>query len=432
MTYRRALALLAARRETHVELGLERLRAHLARLGSPQRGLPVFHVAGTNGKGSTCALLASALREAGYKTGLYTSPHLLSPRERIQVDGRMIAEAAFARALERALSAERPGAGLTYFELLTAAAFLHFRGQACDVAVLETGLGGRLDATNVVERPLACVISSIDYDHMAYLGDTIEAIAREKAGIVKASSPLVCAPLRPRALRVMRAAAAAAGAPLSLVRRPWPCLKADWAGGRQTLRAPFGELRLRLLGGCQGLNAALAYRALKAASRRLPVGDERVRRGFERAQWPARFQVVRFGAKTAILDGAHNPEAMRHLARTWRRSPWSRRRALWIVGMLRDKDARGLLKPIAPLLREAVAVTPPSPRALPAEKLARLLRKAAPRARVSVEPDAARALRGWRRRRDLPTAVVCGSFYLAASALKSLSRNDKAPGRPRA
>ena len=423
MTYRQALTALEARQETRVELGLGRVRAHLAALGDPHKRLRCFHVAGTNGKGSTCAMLSAALRAAKYKVGLYTSPHLFDVRERIEVNGRSIGRDQFARAIERALAAEKADAKLTYFELLTVAAFLHFSAEACDVVVLETGLGGRLDATNVMERPLACVITSIGYDHMGFLGTTLGKIAAEKAGIAKNGVPLICARLKKTAMRAVRGAAKRAGAPLTVVSRPWPPIGngTNWSLGQQGFSAPFGAVRLGLLGEKQGMNGALVYYALKAAARKFPVTDAQLRRGFRRVAWSCRFEVLRLGNKTAILDGAHNPEAMENLARTWKRSPLAARRALWVVGVLRDKDARALLRPIAPFMREAVAVSPPSPRALSSAELAKLIRSQAPRARVDVEPDAGAALRRWRREPTAArTAVVCGSFYLVGRAAKAL------------
>ena len=182
--YEKALAALNGRQETRIHLGLGRVRRLLAALGGPQEAYPSVHVAGTNGKGSVCAMLDSVLREAGLRVGLYTSPHLHDVRERIRVGGRPIGPAAFAKAMRRVLAAETEP--LTYFEMLTATAFVHFRAAGVDVAVLETGLGGRLDATNVVLRPLACLIPAVDFDHMDWLGDSLASIAREKAGILKA------------------------------------------------------------------------------------------------------------------------------------------------------------------------------------------------------------------------------------------------------
>ena len=389
MTFRRALELLEARQETRIELGLSRVRRHLARLGDPQEKVPCFHVAGTNGKGSTCAILASVLRAAGYRVGLYTSPHLLDVRERIRVNGEPISRADFAKLMPRD---ER----LTYFELLTVLAFKYFAEKKCDVMVLETGLGGRLDATNVVRAPLAAVVTSISFDHEAFLGSTLRAIAREKAGIFKAGRPAVSPDipqLRPasRGRRI-------------IVRRPW-------------------NVELPLRGEKQRWNAALARAAVDAAG--IAVSDGAWRRGLAAVKWPGRFDVIKLGPKTLIVDGAHNPEASAALAATWKGSRWSRRPARWIIGIMRDKDAEGVLRPLARFLENVVLVRPPSPRALDAFELAAAVRRVAPRARITVEHEPAKAIAAWRRDPRAPKVAVCaGSLYLAGAALAAAGRRS--------
>ncbi|HVA66444.1 MAG TPA: folylpolyglutamate synthase/dihydrofolate synthase family protein [Elusimicrobiota bacterium] len=432
MHYSEALKVLEARRETRIALGLSRVRRVLAVLGNPQEAFLSIHVAGTNGKGSVCAILDSVLRQAGHKTGFYFSPHLWSVRERIQVDGRMIASAAFDRAVgEVSVAEKKTRARLTYFELVTCAAFLYFRQKGVRVAVLETGLGGRLDATNVVRRPLVCVISSVDFDHMDFLGPTLRHIAREKSGIIKRGRPVVCPRLAPAALSVVRRRAKALRAPLLVVAKPWRAARVLWRGNRQELIDAAGRrITLGILGARQGINAALARAALDAAKIELPVPEAAWRQGMRWARWPLRFEVRKAGRKTIILDGAHNPEAARCLVDTWRASPWSRGRARWIVGMMRDKDARGVVKVLAPALQDVVVCPPPSPRALAPAELAAVIRKAAPKARLGQAPDAASALRAWRRETGAPkTVVVCGSFYLAAQAARFLGGGFRGAAR---
>ena len=414
MTFASALAVLEERLETRIVLGLDRVRAHLARLGDPQTKVPAFHVAGTNGKGSTCAMLAAVLRAAGYRTGLYVSPHLRDVRERVSVDGAPIAPVEFARLMARALDAD-PMKQLTYFELLTSIAFQHFAAKRCDVMVLETGLGGRLDATNVVERPLAALVTSIDFDHQAFLGRTLAAIARQKTGIFKAGRPAVFPDipvLRRSALR----------GTLIRVRRPWKTVRTEWTKNVQILRAPSGRsYRLSLLGSRQGWNAALAYAAVEASGLRVP--ESAWRDGLSKVFWRGRFEAIGLGRKTLIVDGAHNPEAARALAATWGSSPLSRRPARWILGIMKDKDTAGVLKPLARYIVDAVLVRPPSPRALEPLDLARFLRRAAPKARVTVERDPAAAIASWRRDARAPSVAVCaGSLYLAGAALAAAGR----------
>ncbi|MDD5655873.1 MAG: bifunctional folylpolyglutamate synthase/dihydrofolate synthase [Elusimicrobia bacterium] len=416
MTYPRALRLLAERRETRIRLGLGRLRRCLRALDDPQEALACVHVAGTNGKGSTCAILESVLRAAGYRTGLYLSPHLTDVRERIQVGGRPIAPRDFSRLLGRVAAAD-PRGELTYFELLTAAAFLAFREAGVRVAVLETGLGGRLDATNVVRRPLASVITSIGLDHTQWLGGTLREIAREKAGIIKAGAPVFCPALPEAARRVVAERARELGCVLSVARRPWRAAAVRWRDNVQTLDDGSRRRALSLLGAAQGRNAALAWAVLRGLRESLPVPPAAWRAGLRRVRLPGRFQVRRLGRRTVIIDGAHNAQAMGELVRTLEASPWRRRRVRWIVGLMRDKDVPAVVGRLAGRLRDAAAVAPPNPRALPARSLARELARQAPRARVREFPGAAAALRRWLREPSAPrTAVVCGSFYLAGPA----------------
>ncbi|MDX6769989.1 MAG: folylpolyglutamate synthase/dihydrofolate synthase family protein [Elusimicrobiota bacterium] len=391
MTYEGALAVLAARQETVIDLGLGRVKRALARLGDPQEKVPAFHVAGTNGKGSTCAILASVLRAAGYRVGLYVSPHLLEVRERVSVDGTPISKADFARLF--------PSGDLTYFELLTVLAFRYFAEKKCDVMVLETGLGGRLDATNAVKAPLAAVVTSVDFDHQAYLGRTLKAIAGEKAGIFKPGRPAV----HPRHAVLERLAVRGRRV---VVKKPWPVTRVDWKKGVQTV----GGYRLSLLGSRQGWNAALAHAAVEASGLRVP--EAAWRKGLARVSWPGRFEVRRRGGRAVIIDGAHNPEAARALAATFKASPFARRPARWVLGMMRDKDARGVLAPLAPFLKEVFVVRPPSPRAMDPVDLAQAVRRAS-RAKVTIS-DLRSALRARK------TVVCAGSLYLAGAVLREL------------
>jgi dihydrofolate synthase/folylpolyglutamate synthase len=412
MTFAAALAVLEERQETKIVLGLGRVRAHLAKLGNPHLAVPAFHVAGTNGKGSTCAMLASVLTAAGHRTGLFISPHLLSIRERVAVDGRPISEADFARLMTRALRAD-PRKQLTYFELLTSIAFQYFAEKKCGVMILETGLGGRLDATNVVPSPLAAIVTSIDYDHQAYLGDSLAEIARQKTGIFKVGRPAV----RPD-LPILRRAALR-GEPV-VVRRPWKTVKVDWARGRQVLRSPSGRTyALSLLGSRQGRNAALARAAVEASG--LAVPESAWARGLAAVRWPGRFHAIGLGKKTLVIDGGHNPEAARALAETWKSSPLSRKPARWIMGIMKDKDTKGVLAPLAPFIKEAVLVRPPSPRALDPFELSDFVHKAAPKAHVTIERDPATAINAWKNDKRAPRVAVCaGSLYLAGAALKAV------------
>ncbi|MBI5209405.1 MAG: bifunctional folylpolyglutamate synthase/dihydrofolate synthase [Elusimicrobia bacterium] len=423
MRFARALEILRARQESRISLGLGRVASCLKRLGDPHRRVPAIHVAGTNGKGSVCAMLESVLRQAGVKTGLYTSPHLSCVRERILVGGRPIPEPDFARLLSRVLKAD-PSETLTYFELLTAVAFLRFAERGVRVAVLETGLGGRLDATNVVEKPLVSVITSIAKDHTEHLGSTLAGIAAEKAGIIKRGSPVVCPALPGPAMRVVRAAAERLGAPLVVARRPPRVVGTDWARNLQLLEEREGRRwTLSLLGTGQARNVALARAAL-AQCPRLGVSERAWEKGLSLVRWPCRFEVRAVRGGIVVIDGAHNVSAVGELCRTLDASPWARRRTRFIIGMLRDKDAAGMLRVLGARLSDVVVCRPDSPRSVDPVDLARLVRRRAPGARVAVEHDVESALRSWLGRAGAAprVAVVCGSFYLAGRAGEVLGR----------
>lgn len=428
MNYAEARKVLDERGEARIELGLGRVREHLESLGSPHERLRVLHVAGTNGKGSVCAMLEASLRAAGYRTGLYTSPHLREPRERMKLDGEPVSEAEFARLLSRTLAA-RHGDSLTYFELLTSMAFQWFHERGAEAVVLETGLGGRLDATNVVPKPLVSVITSIGLDHMAYLGSTLSAIAGEKGAIAKAGRPLVCAPLAPEAFDAVREKARLAGADLRLVAPVFSVVETDWERGTQTLRGPAGEARLSLLGAAQAGNLSLARAALDACEPELSVSFPAMRDGLSRVRWPGRFEVVRQEGRRVVLDGAHNAQAAASLSRTWATSPWASAPSRWIMALMRDKDAAGVLAPLAPFAQDVVCVAAPSPRSLAAEELAAEARRLLPKARVSQAPSAGEALDAWLAAPGPETAVVCGSFYLVAAAARHLEGRSHACSR---
>ncbi len=374
-----------------MKLGLDRMRAFLAALGWTEGGQRFIHVAGTNGKGSVCAMLDSICRAAGMRTGLFTSPHLVTFRERIRRNGEMAGEDEIARQLTR-IREVCEGAGIepTFFEIATALAFELFRSTPMDVIVLETGLGGRLDSTNVI-RPLVSVITSVGLDHTHILGGTLPEIAREKAGIIKPGVPVVTGPLSDEAAAIVAGVAAERGSPLIQVSEA----TGDWAVG--------------LKGAHQRINAAVAMRALEAAG--LDVGREQAAEGLRTVQWPARFQDTGRGF---ILDGAHNPEAAVRLAGTWREE-YGGKRTQVILGVVRDKDARGICAALAPVADEFVIVPVRSPRAGSVEELREIAAAWRPsRVCGSVEKAIATAKRG-----DTPV-LITGSLFLMGDALVSL------------
>lgn len=413
-------------------LGLERIRRLLARVGDPHLALPpVFHVAGTNGKGSTCAYLRACVEAAGKRVHVYTSPHLVRFNERIRLAGRLIADDALASLLAGVLDANGDDE-ISFFEATTTAAFLAFAREPADACVLEVGLGGRLDATNVIKHPAVCGIAQLGIDHQAFLGDTLEKIAAEKAGIAKPGAPILLSGYSEhiRAL-VADTAVAAGGRPIAR--------GVDWdaAPYRGTLRYRdiHGRLELplpRLAGEHQLDNAALAVAMLRHQSA-VPVHEAALKAGLGWAEWPARMQRLGPGPLHDILpagselwlDGGHNPAAARVVADTLRAVARDDRPALMVLGMLANKDAEGFLKPFANLLTATYTVPIPDHEAHRPESLAAAARAHGITA-VSAS-DTADALRRISRAADRarpPLVLIAGSLYLAGEVLRA---NGQAP-----
>jgi dihydrofolate synthase/folylpolyglutamate synthase len=426
----RTLEALYARRTLGIKPGLEVTRALLAALGNPQDRSACLHVAGTNGKGSVCALLDAMLRAAGFRTGLYTSPHLVRFNERFRVDGAAITDAELAARVdeeERAAAAVRARLGKepTFFESGTAVAFLHFLRQRVDVAVLETGMGGRLDATNVV-TPRVAVVTRVDLDHMAYLGATLPEIAREKAGIVKPGRPVVGGAMPEAARAVLREVAAAQGAPLAWSDEQVAVERVAQDFGGQVLRVrsrrrDYGELRLRLLGDYQLENVATAVAAVEAMAEHggPALEADAVRAGAASAVWPGRCHVVSRDPPF-VLDGGHNPGAGHALALTLGALLRGRPLGL-VVGMCGDKDVEGFLAAFAGLAKRLWLVPIRDERnAAPA----RLRAAAAPLGAETTECGAAEAVREslvWARAAG---GAVClaGSLFLVGEALEGMTK----------
>ncbi|MFQ6020076.1 MAG: bifunctional folylpolyglutamate synthase/dihydrofolate synthase, partial [Dehalococcoidia bacterium] len=371
------------------------VRSLLQRLGDPQRGRTTVHVAGSKGKGSVAAILESVLRHAGFRTGLFTSPHLHSFCERIRIDGQPVEEGEFvhlAEAVQPAVAAEmaaRPQRQFVTFDLLTAMAFLAFRDGGAQVQVVEVGLGGRLDSTNLLDEKDVCIISPISLEHTAVLGDTVERIAVEKAAIVQPGASVVMAPQAyPEAAAAVRRAAAQAGAEVVEVAANyrWERLSHDLEGQEARLSGPGGvrDLRLSLLGGFQLENAATALAAVDVLrARALPgpsvgrpvgpgrrghaIGDDAIARGLAAVRWPGRLEVLS-PAPLIVADGAHNRDSARCLRESL--DYFSRRRTFFIVGTLTDKDVAAIAAELAPLADRVIACGFDHPRAMAPEAIA--------------------------------------------------------------
>ena len=441
MTYAEAVQFLYSLRLFGLKLGLENTFKLAAQAGNPQEQLRFIHVAGTNGKGSTCAMLESIYRAAGFRVGLFTSPHLVSFRERIQVNRELISEPAVVR-LVGDLRGQRnsglqpgnhgagfqpahPGAAVspdslvhagheaapTFFEFVTVMALRYFAEKHCDLVIWETGMGGRLDATNIV-TPLASVITNIQLDHQQWLGYTLAEIAAEKSGIIKPGVPVITAADSPEALHVIERTAREKNAPL---------VRVDSASGQSlSPRIPA----LPLLGDHQLLNASLALATVDAVRDSIPVTEEAIRLGLETVQWPGRLQSVRTSSGgTILLDGAHNPAGAAALRAVLQKSFPDARPTL-VLGMLEDKDWARVCQLLAPLSRRVLLAPVPNERTAPPERLREACLKSAPSAQVAACSSLGDALK---LTANDPLIVITGSLYLVGEALELLGLAPAAP-----
>lgn len=405
-----------------IDLSLDRIRAVAGRLGIGF-DCPVVTVGGTNGKGSTCAMLESILRAAGYRTGLYTSPHLLRFNERARIGGEPATDAALIEQFE-AVERSRGATPLTYFEFTTLAILRLFMGARLDAVVLEVGLGGRLDATNLVDADCA-IVTSIDLDHMDYLGPTREHIGYEKAHIYRRDRPAICADPRPpqRLLEVARDV----GADLWLLGRDFNYQgdRQQWAyGGRSVRRTglPYPALR----GANQLLNASGVLAALEALGQRLPVSQQAVRQGLLSVELPGRFQVLP-GRPAVVLDVAHNPHAAAVLAENLDNMGFYPRTQA-VLGMLRDKDAAGVIDKVADRIDHWYVGGTAGPRGLPGQMLAEVVRERRPQAAVDSFDDVAAAFDAAHRAAAADDRIIVfGSFLTVAEVMRAQPGRDMDP-----
>ncbi len=392
--YKEALAWIYGLERFGIKLGLENIQRLIAALQIDLGGARVIHVAGTNGKGSVCAMIDSILRAQKYRTGLFTSPHLVTFRERIRVNGQMISEEGVASGLTVIRDLVRNwDPHPTFFEITTALALKHFSDAKIDIVILETGLGGRLDATNAVQSN-ASVITAIDLDHQEWLGQSLREIAREKAGIIKPRIPVVAATQAPDAEKVIRDRAAECQAPLQFV------------------NDSYQKSPVSLSGKYQRQNAALALAALRVA--RIDIDDSAIARGLASVDWLARFQ--RWDARI-IIDGAHNPAAAGALAQTWRET-FSGQRASLILAILSDKDLRGICEALAPIADSVLLPKIRSERATPPDELAKVLSANISSLPYSITQSVADALKEARTKPQ--RILLTGSLHFAGEALAYL------------
>lgn len=415
MTYDEALDFLNAPKYSETRPGLGPVTELMHRLGDPQDELRYVHITGTNGKGSTSAFVERALREAGYKTGLYTSPYIQNFTERIQVSGEEIPRQELADITEqvKAASLSMLADGMkepTIFEMVTAVAFIYFYRMKCDIVVLEVGMGGRLDATNIVPRPEVSVITGVAMDHMEFLGDTIADIAFEKAGIIRDGGVTVTAPLVPEAMDVIRKTAEEKNSTL---------VEADLSGIRMLESGLDGQsyvfqgqkISISKLGKYQVRNSALAYTVLEQMKNKWPMlTEDAILKGLEKATWMGRLELLRKDPPF-LIDGAHNTDGVMALVESLKELfPGEKFR--FVTGVLRDKDYPAMMRLTEDIAVEYFTVTPDSPRALPAEDLRAFLEKDGQKARSFGSLRAA-AEEAWLLE-DLRTVAFGSLYYIGA------------------
>jgi len=405
---------------TGIKLGLSNTRLLLNRLGDPQNRFGIVHVAGSNGKGSVSAMGASVLRSAGFRTGLYTSPHLVRFTERMTVDGKEMSEGRLAKYVSEMRELATTGVfprPLTFFEITTALAFLHFSDSGVEEAMVEVGMGGRLDATNVI-HPRCCVITPISVEHTTYLGDTIGKIAYEKASIIKDGVPVICSPQTPEAMRVVSWMADCKGSIIRSLGRDFQaeCVGQDLEGVTVRLDSLGREVKLGMLGHYQCQNAAVAAEMALEVGKNIDISGDSIVEGLSKARWPGRLDVVRRSPLT-VLDVTHTPDGARAVASELEMFPGRPR--VMVVGMLKDKDARGAMAHLAPLFDRVICTSSSSPRAFSPQEMLEAVLPFNPRCQ---------AVHGVGKAMDLAEGMtgkdgflfVSGSLYTIGEAMQHL------------
>lgn len=425
MNYEEALQYINQLNSKGIALGLERIEALLDRLGNPQKGQRFVHVAGTNGKGSVCAFLDSALREAGLRVGRYISPTLYDYRERIQIDGQYISKQAVASLLttiqQACVQMERQGLEPpTVFEVETALAFLYFAEQHCDYVLLEVGMGGRLDSTNVITQPVLSVITPISLDHTRMLGDHLAAIAAEKGGIVKPHCLAVLGPQQPEAQEVLTARCQQCGiTPLQVDVNQIQKQQWSWQGQRFSY-GRWSQLTIGLSGDYQRVNGAIAIEALQLLQKEEPaLTDEAIQAGLAKARWPGRFEIIG-QAPLFVVDGAHNPAGAQALAQTLQEH-FAGKRIWLLLGVFRDKDYQQIGAILSGCSQTVFCFQPQHERGLEAELLAAAV---APYfQQVQVAESAEQAVQQVLQRADREDVVVsCGSLSTIGAVQRAVQQ----------
>lgn len=419
MTFEQALEKINSHEKFGWKLGLERITKILELMGNPQKSLKFVHVAGTNGKGSICAMLSSILTASGLKVGTHPSPHLVDIRERFRINDAIIAKEKFTKLTEKIMPfidiMHKSYKGITYFELMAAMAFLYFNDENCDVVVLETGLGGRLDATNVIDAPLLCVISSISLDHTDRLGGTLTEISHEKAGIIKNPSPVVISPnQKSEALDVFKKVALEKGCKLvASSLNKVNNVKFDLHNGTNFEYSNL-SLKMPLIGHHQVENAVAVLESVNILKNHFKITDENIVKGLENVRHNARFQVIS-KSPTIILDGSHNPMGAKALAKTLEICV-KNKKILAIAGMCKDKNIDETLSHVLPMCSGVITTAVNYERAAPTHELAKIASKYNKNVRSENNSSAA-VKRALTLADDNTVIVIFGSLYLAGEIL---------------
>ena len=422
MNYTEALEYIHGVSWTFCKPGLDRISLLCERLGNPQRDLKFVHIAGTNGKGSFSAMLDSVLREAGYRTGLYTSPYIIDFCERMRVDGKNIEASELAKITEEVKPiADAMQDKPTEFELITAIAFLYFKRKNCDIVILEAGMGGRLDSTNVIENSLLSVITGVALDHTAFLGDTVEKIAKEKAGIIKSGAPVIYGGESDEAYRVIKEEADKKGSPIMRTDRNKIEVSSFSLSYTEFSYKGLDNIRIKLLGSYQPYNATNVIEAVCALRDvGLNIPDSALRAGLSTASWPARFEIIHDDGVTVIFDGAHNPEGIAYAKESVKRY-FGEKKVVLVTGLLRDKDYELEAKILREIADFAYTITPSSERALSASDYQKVLSRHGFSAYATSSPKEALML-GMSKAKEIGSALIClGSLYVYSEIISALA-----------
>ncbi|MEA3306727.1 MAG: folylpolyglutamate synthase/dihydrofolate synthase family protein [Elusimicrobiota bacterium] len=400
--------------------GLDRVYKILEALGNPQNSFKAVHITGTNGKGSVCAAMESVLKHSGYKTGFFSSPHLVCIRERIRFCGQMIEKDEFAALFKRVFEVSDK---ISFFEIITCMAFLYFKEKKVDIAFIEVGIGGKYDTTNVLPAGALCIISSIGIDHTKYLGADEVSIAVQKAGIIKKGNVCLAYVEKENVRQAIKEEAQKAGGEVIFIDPEFEVAHYDWAINSMILRSLKDNKKIEycLIGENQAVNASIAKAGLEILAQKdfKDINDKAIIEGFKDIHLEGRFQIIKKEKNIFILDGSHNSEAMEAFAKTFQETPFTKEDTTFVIGMLDDKNHLKMLKALMPFLRKAVFTKTASARAIDPCALADEIAKVNPKIETEVHDDFDAAFLSASKSKIV---VITGSFYLAGAALELIKK----------